>query len=82
MQAAKATYAAYVTERDQSKALLSERDQLLAKLLELQKAAAPAGGEAFYPDANSCLRLSAGHVEGYPRQHPDPRQKHRYGTRG
>ena len=21
--------------------------------------------EAFYPDANGCLRLSAGHVEGY-----------------
>jgi len=35
----------------------------LAKLLEVQKA--HSGGETFYPDANSCLRLSAGHVEGY-----------------
>ena len=30
------------------------------KLLELQKAHSQ---EAFYPDANGCLRLSAGHVE-------------------
>jgi len=59
---AAAIYPAYVNDRDTSKAFLSERDQLIAKLLELQKAL---GTEAFYPDANGCLRLSAGHVEGY-----------------
>ena len=64
IKAAAAIYPAYTSDRDASKALLSERDQLLAKLLELQKANAPAD-EAFYPDANGCLRLSAGHVEGY-----------------
>ena len=40
-------YPAYVSDRDSTKALLSERDQLLAKLLECQKAM---GTEAFYPD--------------------------------
>jgi hypothetical protein len=58
-------YTAYCLDRDRTKALLSERDQLLARLLELQQSNAPAGGERFYPDANGCLRLSAGHVEGY-----------------
>jgi hypothetical protein len=58
-------YAAFCQDRDRSKALLSERDQLLAQLLELQQSSAPAGGQTFYPDANGCLRLSAGHVEGY-----------------
>ena len=48
---------------DETKALLSERDQLLARLLELQQEHAT--GESFYPDANGCLRLGAGHVEGY-----------------
>jgi len=62
VRAARVTYDAYVTERDATKALLSERDQLLAKLLEYQQATST---ETFYPDANSCLRLSAGHVEGY-----------------
>jgi|EP01044_Picomonas_judraskeda_P000058 hypothetical protein len=33
------------------------------KLLELQKSAS--GDTPFYPDANSTLRISAGHVEGY-----------------
>ena len=37
---------------------------MLDRLLALQEEKAPAG-EAFYPDANGCLRLSAGHVEGY-----------------
>ena len=62
--AAAALYPAYCHDRDTTKALLSERDQLIATLLELQKAHA-ADGEEFYPDANGCLRLSAGHVEGY-----------------
>lgn len=55
-------YPAYVASRDKQTALLSERDQLLASLLELQR---KHSSEAFYPDANGCLRLSAGHVEGY-----------------
>lgn len=33
------------------------------KLLDLQKSAS--GDTPFYPDANSTLRISAGHVEGY-----------------
>ena len=66
VKAAEATYKAYCSNRDETKALLSERDQLLAKLLELQKThQSVEGGEAFYPDANGCLRISAGHVEGY-----------------
>lgn len=76
----------YRADLDATKAALSERDQLLAALLEVQRASAgdpwrrflreyspppqvqraSAGdGEDFYPDANGCLRLSAGHVEGY-----------------
>ena len=50
--------------REEDKALFSERDVLFAKLLELQKKSATAD-TPFYPDANSTLRLSAGHVEGY-----------------
>lgn len=61
--AAAALYLAYVADRDASKALLSERDQLVAALLEIQREVATT--EDFYPDANGCLRLSAGHVEGY-----------------
>ena len=64
VRVAAALYGAYREDRDASKALLATRDKLLAKLLELQQAHA-ADGEAFYPDANGCLRLSAGHVEGY-----------------
>lgn len=60
--AASQAYTSYVAHRDRTRALLSERDQLLAKLLELQ---AKHSDETFYPDANGCLRLSAGHVEGY-----------------
>jgi len=61
-EVASQVYAAYVADRDATKALLSERDELLAKLSDLQQAASD---EVFYPDANGCLRLSAGHVEGY-----------------
>ena len=60
-----AVYADYVAARDELKALMSERDQLLAQLLELQKAHGASAAETFYPDANGTLRLSAGHVEGY-----------------
>ena len=49
---------------DATRALLSERDELLARLLELRQQHAPAG-EALWPDANGTLRLTAGHVEGY-----------------
>ena len=62
---AAAVFADYHERRDAERALLSERDELLAKLLELQRTHASAG-EKFYPDANGCLRLSAGHVEGTP----------------
>jgi len=62
MRASEALYSIHCSQRDATKALLAERDQLIAKLLEMQKAL---GTEAFYPDANGCLRLSAGHVEGY-----------------
>lgn len=62
--AAAALYAEYVASREEDKALFSERDVLFAKLLELQKKSATAD-TPFYPDANSTLRLSAGHVEGY-----------------
>ncbi|KAK3250646.1 hypothetical protein CYMTET_39983 [Cymbomonas tetramitiformis] len=64
VRCAAASYEAHVTDRDAHKALLSERDQLLAKLLAVQQEHA-AACEPFYPDANGCLRLSAGHVEGY-----------------
>lgn len=69
--AAAAVREAHETHRDQTKALLSERDTTLARLLELQQqlaqqpGAATAHAEPFYPDANGSLRLSAGHVEGY-----------------
>lgn len=61
--AAAALYLAYAADRDATKALLSERDTLIAALLEIQREIATT--ETFYPDANGCLRLSAGHVEGY-----------------
>jgi hypothetical protein len=57
-------YPVFVRLRDEQKALFSERDVLLGQLLELQKKAT-CGNLAFYPDANSTLRISAGHVEGY-----------------
>eukprot|EP00747_Dinoflagellata_sp_TGD_P106720 gnl/TRDRNA2_/TRDRNA2_169933_c1_seq2.p1 gnl/TRDRNA2_/TRDRNA2_169933_c1~~gnl/TRDRNA2_/TRDRNA2_169933_c1_seq2.p1 ORF type:complete len:537 (+),score=94.01 gnl/TRDRNA2_/TRDRNA2_169933_c1_seq2:751-2361(+) len=64
VRVAGAVYADYVTSRDREKALLSERDELLARLLEIQKRES-GEGQSFYPDANGTLRLSAGHVEGY-----------------
>jgi hypothetical protein len=61
-EAARAIYPVYIASQNTSRALLSERDKLLAQLLELQRVHT---NETFYPDANGCLRLSAGHVEGY-----------------
>jgi len=62
IKAAAAAFDEQVAIRDRTKALLSQRDKILAQLLELQKAASE---ETLYPDANSTLRISAGHVEGY-----------------
>eukprot|EP00928_Gymnodinium_smaydae_P064302 TRINITY_DN4767_c0_g5_i1.p1 TRINITY_DN4767_c0_g5~~TRINITY_DN4767_c0_g5_i1.p1 ORF type:complete len:717 (+),score=99.52 TRINITY_DN4767_c0_g5_i1:53-2152(+) len=64
VRVAECLYSDYISIRDTEKGLLSQRDQLLAQLLELQKAHS-SKDEVFYPDANSTLRLSAGHVEGY-----------------
>jgi hypothetical protein len=55
-------YAEFARLREQQKALLSERDVYLGRLMELQKRHS---SEIFYPDANRTLRISAGHVEGY-----------------
>ena len=63
IDAARILYPAYTADRDAAKALLAERDQLIAALLDVQQRHAT--DEVFYPDANGCLRLSAGHVEGY-----------------
>ena len=52
---------AYTTDRDETKALCSERDSLFTKLLVYQRANSE---ETFYPDCNGSLRISAGHVEG------------------
>ena len=62
VSAAGALYATYAAARDARKALMSERDEVLAELLQLQRAQS---SEAFWPDCNGSLRLSAGHVEGY-----------------
>ena len=55
-------WAVYKRDRDSSKALLSERVSLLAKLLEYQQENTD---EDCYPDCNSSLRISAGFVERY-----------------
>jgi hypothetical protein len=52
----------YKRDRDSSKALMSERDTLLAKLLEYQQ---QNSDEDCYPDCNGSLRISAGFVERY-----------------
>lgn len=62
VQCAAVLWESYKTERDHSKALLSERDALFADLLVLQR---QHSDEVFYPDCNGSLRFSAGHVEGY-----------------
>jgi len=62
VQCAAALWKTYESERDNSKALLSERDALFAKLLDLQRTYSD---EVIYPDCNGSLRISAGHVEGY-----------------
>lgn len=47
--------------RDSGKALLSDRDRVTAKVLDLTRASAD---ERLWPDCNGALRLSAGFVEG------------------
>lgn len=63
VQCAAALWKIYERERDADKAALSERDVLLARLLDAQRTVG--GSEVFYPDCNGSLRLSAGYVEGY-----------------
>ena len=63
VQCASVLYESYKTERDASKALISERDALFATLLEYQRKLS--AEEVFYPDCNGSLRISAGFVEGY-----------------
>ena len=63
VQCASVLYESYKTERDVSKALISERDALFATLLEYQRKLSEE--EVFYPDCNGSLRISAGFVEGY-----------------
>ena len=55
-------YETYKQDLDQTKAWISERDALFAKLLELQRNVLE---EVIYPDCNGSLRISAGFVEGY-----------------
>ncbi len=55
-------WAVYKRDKDSSKSLLSERDSLLAKLLEYQQESTD---EDCYPDCNGSLRISAGFVERY-----------------
>lgn len=62
VRCAAALWKTYETNRDKNKALLSERDALFAKLLDLQRTHSD---EIIYPDCNGSLRISAGHVEGY-----------------
>ena len=62
VQCAAVLWDTYKNERDHSKALLSERDALFAELLDLHR---KYSDEVIYPDCNSSLRISAGHVEGY-----------------
>jgi len=63
VQASSKLYTLYQTDRDRTKALLSERSALFATLLDLQRQHSKE--EAFYPDCNGSLRISAGYVEGY-----------------
>lgn len=58
-----AAYAPYIADRDETRALLSKRDDLCAKLLDVQHKAQ--GGPKLYPDCNGSLRVSVGRVEGY-----------------
>ena len=59
---ARTVYPCYARNRDAVKSLLSERDEIQASLLEIQR---QHSSEKFYPDANGTLRLSVGFVEGY-----------------
>jgi len=70
VQCANILFETYKADRDKTKALLSERDALLANLLDCRREfEEKEGGEdtktMFHPDCNGSLRISAGYVEGY-----------------
>ena len=62
---AAALWSVYKRDRDSVKALASERDTLLAKLLEYQQESGGDDIEDCYPDCNGSLRISAGFVQRY-----------------
>mmetsp|Transcript_34427 Transcript_34427/g.103817 ORF Transcript_34427/g.103817 Transcript_34427/m.103817 type:complete len:533 (-) Transcript_34427:173-1771(-) len=62
VQAAVAIQGVVTAHESVTSALLSERSRLFAELAECHRRSS---SETLYPDANSTLRLSAGHVEGY-----------------
>jgi hypothetical protein len=62
VKVAASLWEAYKRDRDSSKSLISERDSLLAKLLEYQQ---QSSDEDCYPDCNGSLRISAGFVQQY-----------------
>jgi hypothetical protein len=63
VKVAAALYELYKRDKDSIKALASERDTLLAKLLEFQQQTN--SEEESYPDCNGSLRISAGFVQRY-----------------
>ena len=64
VKVAAALWKVYKRDKDTTKALASERDTLLAKLLEYQQEFG-GGDEDTYPDCNGSLRISAGYVQRY-----------------
>ncbi|EJK46080.1 hypothetical protein THAOC_35275, partial [Thalassiosira oceanica] len=67
VKVAASLFAVYKRDKDATKALISERDSLLAKLLEYQQefVSSSNGEQESYPDCNGSLRISAGFVQGY-----------------
>ena len=64
VKVAAALWDVYKRDKDSSKTLMSERDSLLAKLLEYQQRQ-QSDEDGCYPDCNGSLRISAGFVKGY-----------------
>lgn len=64
---AEAMYSVHTADESRTKFLITTRDKLFFQLdgLTKQFVAGNAGGETFYPDANSTLRISAGYCKGY-----------------
>jgi len=66
VKVAAALWEVYKRDRDLSKSLISERDSLLAQLLEYQQQSInDDDDDVCYPDCNGSLRISAGFVERY-----------------